>query len=65
MAWRCGGSSNTELVNNLFRANIIKSERVRDAMLKVDRKHYLPHIGDESTAYDDSPMPIGHNVTIR
>jgi protein-L-isoaspartate(D-aspartate) O-methyltransferase len=35
MAWRCSGSSNKELVENLFRADLIKSSRVRDAMMKV------------------------------
>ena len=35
MAWHCSGSSNTELVENLFKAGLIKNERVKDAMLRV------------------------------
>jgi protein-L-isoaspartate(D-aspartate) O-methyltransferase len=35
MSWSCSGTSNAELVNNLFRAGIIASPRVRDAMLSV------------------------------
>jgi protein-L-isoaspartate(D-aspartate) O-methyltransferase len=64
MAWRCSGSSNEELVHNLYKANIIKSTSVKNAMLKVDRKHYLPDSSSNS-AYDDTPLPIGHRVTIR
>ncbi|PMD42531.1 protein-L-isoaspartate O-methyltransferas-like protein [Hyaloscypha variabilis F] len=61
MAWRCSGSSNKELVENLFRADLIKSSRVRDAMMKVDRAHYCP---DLSYAYEDSPQSISHAATI-
>jgi protein-L-isoaspartate(D-aspartate) O-methyltransferase len=64
MAWRCSGSSNEELVHNLYKANIIKSTSVKNAMLKVDRKHYLPD-NSSNSAYDDMPLPIGHRVTIR
>lgn len=35
MAWYCSGSSNTELIENLFKAGLIKNERVKDAMLRV------------------------------
>ena len=38
MAWRCSGSSNDELVGNLYKAGIIKSTRIRDAMKATDRK---------------------------
>ncbi|KAH7378731.1 protein-L-isoaspartate O-methyltransferase-like protein [Pyrenochaeta sp. MPI-SDFR-AT-0127] len=59
MAWRSSGSSNDTLIGNLARNGLIKSERVKEAMLKVDRAHYAP-----SSAYDDSPQPIGHRATI-
>ncbi|KAF9887114.1 Protein-L-isoaspartate(D-aspartate) O-methyltransferase [Aspergillus nanangensis] len=59
MAWYCTGSSNTELVENLFRTNLIKDERVKRAMIGVDRGHYAP-----SRPYSDSPQPIGHGATI-
>lgn len=38
MAWRCSGRTNAELVDNLFEAGIIKSERIRQAMKATDRK---------------------------
>jgi hypothetical protein len=43
MAWRCSGSSNKELVDNLFRGGLITSSRVRDAMMKVCASCSLPH----------------------
>ncbi|KAL1958457.1 hypothetical protein VTO42DRAFT_4321 [Malbranchea cinnamomea] len=59
MAWLCSGSSNSELINNLYRSGLIKSARVKDAMLAVDRAHYAP-----SSPYADSPQSIGFSATI-
>ncbi|KAJ6153782.1 protein-L-isoaspartate O-methyltransferase [Penicillium chermesinum] len=72
MAWYCSGSTNTELVENLFKAGLVKNDRVKEAMLglwknrtpltqsgQVDRAHYAP-----SRPYSDSPQPIGHGATI-
>ncbi|KAJ5692075.1 hypothetical protein N7462_001498 [Penicillium macrosclerotiorum] len=59
MAWYCSGSTNSELIENLFKAGLIKNERVKEAMLGVDRAHYAP-----SRPYSDSPQPIGHGATI-
>ncbi|KAB8236714.1 protein-L-isoaspartate O-methyltransferase [Aspergillus alliaceus] len=59
MAWYCSGSTNAELVENLFRTGLVKNERVKRAMLGVDRAHYAP-----SRPYSDSPQPIGHGATI-
>ncbi|KAF2751618.1 protein-L-isoaspartate O-methyltransferase [Sporormia fimetaria CBS 119925] len=59
MAWRSHGDTNTELVNNLKDNGLIKDERVREAMLKVDRAHYAPR-----SPYEDAPQPIGHKATI-
>ncbi|KAJ6178353.1 hypothetical protein N7519_008814 [Penicillium mononematosum] len=59
MAWYCSGSTNTELIENLFKAGLIHDERVKDAMIGVDRAHYAP-----SRAYSDSPQPIGYGATI-
>jgi hypothetical protein len=42
MAWRSGGSTNTELVNNLFRNGLIREEKVRDAMLNVFSQSSFP-----------------------
>lgn len=35
MAWYCSGSTNAELVENLFKVELIKNERVKEAMLGV------------------------------
>lgn len=35
MAWYCSGTSNSELVENLFREGLIKSPRVKEAMKMV------------------------------
>ncbi|OJJ00992.1 hypothetical protein ASPVEDRAFT_129194 [Aspergillus versicolor CBS 583.65] len=59
MAWYCSGSSNNELIENLFREGLIKNERVKRAMMAVDRGHYAP-----SRPYSDAPQPIGHGATI-
>ncbi|KAL4923288.1 protein-L-isoaspartate O-methyltransferase [Aspergillus undulatus] len=59
MAWYCTGSTNKELIENLSREGLIKNERVKRAMMEVDRGHYAP-----SRPYSDSPQPIGHNATI-
>ncbi|EPS26557.1 hypothetical protein PDE_01494 [Penicillium oxalicum 114-2] len=59
MAWYCSGSTNTELIENLFKAELIKNQRVKEAMLGVDRAHYAP-----SRPYSDSPQSIGHGATI-
>lgn len=59
MAWRSHGADNQDMVANLFSNGIIKSEVVKDAMLKVDRGSYSPH-----NPYMDAPQRIGSNVTI-
>ncbi|KAK3207401.1 hypothetical protein GRF29_103g894771 [Pseudopithomyces chartarum] len=59
MAWRSSGTSNESLIANLTRNGLVKSDRVKEAMLKVDRAHYAP-----AHAYEDSPQPIGHRATI-
>lgn len=59
MAWRSSGASNEGLVANLVQNKLIESSRVQEAMLKVDRAHFAP-----SSAYEDSPQPIGYGATI-
>lgn len=59
MAWRSTGSSNINLVENLQRNGIIKSQSVLNAMKSVDRSHFT-----RFNAYVDSPQSIGYAVTI-
>jgi hypothetical protein len=35
MAWFCSGTTNTELIENLYSAGLIKNARVKEAMLGV------------------------------
>lgn len=56
-------SSNSALIEHLARIGVLRSEKVRSAMLAVDRKNYcLP--ATVSHAYDDSPQYIGFDATI-
>ncbi|PNS21393.1 Protein-L-isoaspartate O-methyltransferase [Sphaceloma murrayae] len=59
MAWRCSGATNSELIRNLFDNGLITSDRVKRAMMAVDRAHFAP-----ASPYSDSPQPIGHAATI-
>lgn len=59
MAWACSGTSNSELVSNMAANGLINSDRVKSAMLSVDRGHYAT-----ARAYEDSPQPIGYSATI-
>ena len=55
-------SSNKEMVDTLLRCKLV-SERVAEAMMKVDRKDFVPaNMADY--AYHDIPLPIGYNQTI-
>ncbi|UKZ75670.1 hypothetical protein TrVFT333_003360 [Trichoderma virens FT-333] len=59
MAWRCSGSSNAGLVANMWTHGLITEPLVKEAFLKVDRRHYAPGM-----PYQDSPQPIGYEATI-
>jgi len=59
MAWRSHGSDNADLVHQLKENRVLTSQRVEEAMLKVDRAHYT-----KRSPYMDSPQPIGYAVTI-
>jgi protein-L-isoaspartate(D-aspartate) O-methyltransferase len=61
----CSSISNDGLIENLHKFGYIKTDHVKEAMKKIDRKHYMTNENaDDETAYDDCPQPIGHNVTI-
>lgn len=61
MAWTCSGRSNGELISKMWNARLVLSERVRDAMISVDRAHFTP---SQHLAYQDSPQSIGYSATI-
>ncbi|XP_042307494.1 protein-L-isoaspartate(D-aspartate) O-methyltransferase [Sceloporus undulatus] len=59
MAWKSGGASHSELIHNLRKNGIIKSDRVFEVMLATDRCHYA-----KCNPYMDSPQSIGFQATI-
>jgi len=59
MAWRCSGTTNFELIENMCRNKLIKSDLVKDAMVNVDRANY---VRDKADAYEDAPQVIGHGA---
>lgn len=59
MAWASSGKTHPELVNNLYKKGIIKSQRVFDVLLATDRGHYIKYF-----PYMDSPQSIGYKATI-
>lgn len=59
MAWRSHGRDNADMVHNLKKNGIIKSERVESAMLAIDRANYC-----KQNSYTDAPQKIGYAVTI-
>lgn len=60
-AWTCDGSSNTELIQHLKAAGIVKNQEVFQALAAVDRKNYIKDI---KNAYVDAPQSIGKGQTI-
>jgi len=61
MAWRSSGSTHQELIGNLYKNGLIKDERIRDAMLRVDRGDFTDSKID---AYSDRPQLIGYAVSM-
>ncbi|KAL0236966.1 hypothetical protein PCE1_000363 [Barthelona sp. PCE] len=61
MAWRCTGSSNEELVNNLWSSDIIHYKQVAEAMKAIDRAHFVT---SSISSYADAPSSIGYGATI-
>ena len=52
-----------DMINSQLRARGINDPRVLDAMRKVPRHLFVPE-AVRWRAYDDSPLPIGHDQTI-
>ncbi len=53
MAWRSSGASHRELIENLFKNGLIKDQRIKEAMLSIDRADFTDN---KSDAYDDRPQ---------
>jgi protein-L-isoaspartate(D-aspartate) O-methyltransferase len=52
-----------KLIENLWREGVIRSQKVKEAMLKVPREKFIPE-RLRSQAYLDMPLPIGYGQTI-
>jgi protein-L-isoaspartate(D-aspartate) O-methyltransferase len=63
MSWRCGGSTNDELVTNLVRAGRVTHKSAIFAMRSVDRALFVP-ADSRRSCYDDHPVSIGFGATI-
>ncbi|KAG8744890.1 hypothetical protein FRC10_009260 [Ceratobasidium sp. 414] len=55
MAWACSAKTNVELVTNMLNAGLFKSERVGEALKRVDRVNY---VRNKAEAYSDSPQQV-------
>ncbi|XP_039064529.1 protein-L-isoaspartate O-methyltransferase 1-like isoform X2 [Hibiscus syriacus] len=56
-----GINKNKQMVEHLRRYGVISSMKVAEVMETIDRGLFVP---DGTSAYVDSPMPIGYNATI-
>lgn len=56
--------SHADLVAHLREEGRLVQDRVRDAYLAVDRKHFVDTSTPRGFIYVDSPMPIGNEQTI-
>ena len=60
--------NNNDLINiiknksPMYLDNLKRNQHVLDAMLKIDRKNFLPS-SVKKNAYQDTPLPIGYNQT--
>ncbi|KIJ36765.1 hypothetical protein M422DRAFT_178932 [Sphaerobolus stellatus SS14] len=61
MAWHSTGKTNEELIENMRKHELINSDRVAEAMKRVDRANYVV---DKRDAYMDSPQSINYGATI-
>jgi len=52
-----------QMVEKQIRARGVKDPRVLDALIRVERHHFVPQ-GMETVAYDDNPLSIGEGQTI-
>ncbi|XVF49740.1 hypothetical protein PTKIN_Ptkin04bG0037800 [Pterospermum kingtungense] len=56
-----GINKNKQMVEHLQQYGVISSKKVAEVIETIDRALFVP---DASSAYIDSPMPIGYNATI-
>lgn len=55
--------TNNELIKNLIKKGILKTQLIIEAFKNIERINFVPEIY-KNFAYDDRPLPIGFNQTI-
>eukprot|EP00873_Tetraselmis_striata_P020019 jgi/Tetstr1/440283/TSEL_028633.t1 len=63
MSWTCHGESNAHMVSRLREEGILKTQRLADAMLAVDRAAFVSP-QSYTRPYEDHPQVIGFGATI-
>ena len=58
--FRSLNSNNKQLVDQLRKEGTIKSNKVYETLLAIDRKYYVP----QPPYYNDNPSSIGYGATI-
>ena len=53
-------ATNKQLIDQLLKEGTIKSSKVYETLLSIDRKHFVP----QPPYYNDSPSTIGYGATI-
>ena len=53
MAWRSSGATHRELIENLYKNGLIKDQRIKNAMMEVDRADFTDR---RDAAYEDRPQ---------
>ncbi|XP_066464759.1 protein-L-isoaspartate(D-aspartate) O-methyltransferase-like isoform X1 [Eleutherodactylus coqui] len=59
MAWTSSGKTHADLINNLRKNGVIRSQRVHEILMATDRALYIRNF-----PYMDSPQSIGYKATI-
>ena len=57
--WPSSSLTHRELIHNLHKNRIIKDERIKNAMLEVDRDNFMHQSLD---AYSDRPQPSNQRI---
>ncbi len=55
--------TNKELINSMLLNGALKSQNIKEAFEKIDRKYFIPKEFKDHI-YDDRPLPIGKDQTI-
>ena len=63
LGWRSSANTHEDMVQKLARNMAIQQQNVLRALQNVDRRDFVPKLL-QNQAYEDMPLPIGHEQTI-